>query len=101
MQNAESSQVEDALAVTARLHQTTRFVKLHHEIAEMENISPPALLAYRGAEVFATIVDIRAQMKGGEPVSSQGVEDLLKAYVSPFLPSFLLTFFLIWLLLWS
>jgi hypothetical protein len=62
--NPESStslEVEDMLSTIAYKHTTTRFVKLHHEIAEMREVGVPALLAYRGGDVFATISDARPE----------------------------------------
>lgn len=56
---------------------TTRFVKLHHEIAEMDHINAPALLAYRNGDVFATIVDILHQLPNGRDCSSSSLEALL------------------------
>lgn len=73
--------MEDCLNTIARRNNTTRFVKLHHEIAEMENIQAPALLAYRGGDVFTTIVDIFGQIPKGRACSANSLEDLLKLYV--------------------
>ena len=64
----ESAAVEAGLAVLARKHLTTRFVKLDHEIAEMEHIGVPAVLAYRAGDVFATLPDCK-------PI---GLEDTLR-----------------------
>ncbi|OAX81074.1 hypothetical protein ACJ72_04587 [Emergomyces africanus] len=76
-ESPESNIVEDCLTTVARKQSTTRFVKLHHEIAEMEHITPPALLAYKNGEVFATIVDIFRQLPSGRNCSSASLEDLL------------------------
>lgn len=54
-----SFEVEDILGTIAYKHTTTRFVKMHHEIAEMTEVIVPALLAYRGGGVFATISDAK------------------------------------------
>ena len=56
-----SLEVEDVLGTIAYKHTTTRFVKMHHEIAEMTEVKVPALLAYRGGDVFATISDARPE----------------------------------------
>ena len=53
--------VEDALGMLAYKHSMTRFVKLDHEIAEMETVEVPAVLAYRGGDVFATISGAKAE----------------------------------------
>lgn len=51
----DSLEVEDELKTMAYRWSHVRFVKLHHEIAEMETVDIPAILAYRGGDVFATI----------------------------------------------
>lgn len=59
-------------------------MKLHHEIAEMNHIQPPALLAYRGAEVFATLVDVLDVVErrcGNGRSMSEALGDLLREYV--------------------
>lgn len=60
-ESTASLEVEDVLSTIAYKHTTTRFVKMHHEIAEMTEIEVPALLAYRGGDVFATISDARPE----------------------------------------
>ena len=52
--------MEDSLYTLAEKHATTRFVKLHHEIAEMENVGIPALIAYQHGDVIATLPDCSA-----------------------------------------
>ncbi len=59
--SSASAQVEDELSTLAYKHNKTRFVRLNHEIAEMETIEVPAVLAYRGGDVFATISGARAE----------------------------------------
>ena len=61
---------------------------MHYEIAEMDHIKPPALLAYRDGDVFATIVDIAPQIPKGRPCTADTLEDLLKSYVSYLISSF-------------
>lgn len=56
-----SIEVEDVLGTIAYKHTTTRFVKMHHEIAEMSEVKIPAILAYRAGDVFATIPDARPE----------------------------------------
>ncbi|KAB8270275.1 thioredoxin-like protein [Aspergillus minisclerotigenes] len=75
-----SALVEDCLEGVARRNPTVRFVKLHHEIAEMDYIRAPALLAYRGGDVFETIVEIVRQIPKGRDCTSHTLEDLLKLY---------------------
>jgi len=42
----------------SRIHNTTRFIKLHYVEAEMEVAGVPALLAYRGGDKFAGLVPV-------------------------------------------
>ncbi|CBF90234.1 hypothetical protein AN0082.2 [Aspergillus nidulans FGSC A4] len=75
-----SALVEDCLHTIASRQQLVHFVKLHYEIAEMDNIEAPALLAYRGGDVFATIVQIPQQIPKGRSCSADSLEDLLKSH---------------------
>ncbi|KAL5341539.1 thioredoxin-like protein [Aspergillus crustosus] len=75
-----SALVEDCLNTIAARNVSVRFIKLHHEIAEMDHIDPPALLAYRAGDVFATIVDIPQQIPKGRSCSADSLEDVLKLY---------------------
>lgn len=59
--SAASAEVGDELSMLAYKHNKTRFVRLHHEIAEMQSVEVPALLAYKGGDVFATISDVKAE----------------------------------------
>lgn len=52
--------MEDSLHTLAQKHATTRFIKLHHEIAEMENVGIPAIIAYQNGDVMATLTDCSA-----------------------------------------
>lgn len=81
LQSDDSAIVEECLVTIARRQPTTRFVKLHHEIAEMDHITAPALLAYRNSDVFATIVDVLRNIPKGRSCSADSLEDLLKLYV--------------------
>jgi len=58
-QSNVSAAVEDSLATLSQKHITTRFIKLDHEIAEMEHVAVPAIIAYRAGEVFATLSGCR------------------------------------------
>jgi len=89
VQSSASGIVEDCLNTIARRNVTTHFIKLHQEIAEMDHIQAPALLAYRGGDVFATIVEIFRQIPKGRACSADSLEELLKQYVVPF-PSLLI-----------
>ncbi|CAG7929031.1 unnamed protein product [Penicillium olsonii] len=84
----DSAIVEECLVTIARRQPTTRFVKMHQDIAEMDHIKAPALLAYRGGDVFATIVDVLRSIPRGRSCSADSLEDLLKLCVSPILVAF-------------
>lgn len=70
--------MEECLGTIARRQPSTRFIKLHREIAEMNHIQAPALLAYRGGDVFATIVNVIRSIPKGRSCSADSLEDLLK-----------------------
>ena len=59
--SSQSAEVEDELGMMAYKHNKTRFIKLHHVIAEMEAVQIPAVLAYKAGDVVATISDARAE----------------------------------------
>lgn len=70
--NPDSLEVEDELKMLAYKWSKVRFVKLHHKIAEMQTIGIPAILVYRGGNIFATISGATAE--GLENVlTTQGV----------------------------
>ncbi|KAA8652562.1 hypothetical protein EYZ11_002562 [Aspergillus tanneri] len=75
-----SALVEDCLGTIACRQPAVHFVKLHYEIAEMDHIRPPALLAYKGGDVFATIVEIPQQISKGRSCTADSLEDLLKTH---------------------
>lgn len=59
-QSDESAAVEDSLHTLSQKHVTTRFVRLHHEIAELQNVGVPAIIAYQNGEVIAMMTDCTA-----------------------------------------
>jgi hypothetical protein len=82
LQFDDSAIVEECLVTIAARQPTTRFVKMHQDIADMDHIKAPALLAYRGGDVFATIVDVLRNIPRGRSCSADSLEDLLKLCVS-------------------
>lgn len=66
--SSQSNQVEDELGTLAYKYSTTRFVKLHQDVAEMESVEVPAVLAYKAGDVFATVSGAK----------SEGLENVLK-----------------------
>ncbi|RMD45018.1 hypothetical protein DV735_g31, partial [Chaetothyriales sp. CBS 134920] len=66
--SAWSRSIELELGMLAYKYARTRFVKLDQDIAEMESVQVPAVLAYRGGHVFATV----------SGADADGLEDVLK-----------------------
>lgn len=73
-EDERSLAVEEELNLLAYRHFKTRFVKLHHEIAEMETVQVPAVLAYRAGDVFATISGAKAQELEGALQKHRAIE---------------------------
>ena len=76
MKSTESAIVEDALSTICKRQPTTRFVKIHCDIADMDYIEAPALLAYKSGNVFAVMVDILESIPKG--CNADSLEDLLR-----------------------
>ncbi|PUU80782.1 thioredoxin-like protein [Tuber borchii] len=74
----ESRFVEDCLNTLARRYATTRFVKLHHNEAEMDVAVVPAVLAYKGGELFANIMRIVDEIPSGRSLSTDSLELVLR-----------------------
>ncbi|MCJ1372077.1 hypothetical protein MMC20_003298 [Loxospora ochrophaea] len=72
--------VEDALSSLARKHETTRFVKLHYLDAEMDETSVPAILAYKGGDLFANLVSVIDEIPAGRDLSVSSLESVLQSY---------------------
>ena len=72
--------VEDVVRELARTNNTTRFVKLHYQEAEMEVAGVPALLAYRGGDKFAGLVPVMDEMPEEEDLSARSLGALLQRY---------------------
>lgn len=53
-----STKIESWLSLLARKHSSTRFIRLSYEEAEMDPVGVPAVLGYRGGELFANLVGI-------------------------------------------
>ena len=69
--------MEDAIATLARKHETTRFVKIGYQDAEMDPVAAPAVLAYKGAELIANLVSVVDEVPEGRDVSAGSLEMLL------------------------
>ena len=66
--SAQSREVEDELKLIAYRWNQVRFVRMLAEVAEMETVEIPAILCYRGGDVFVT-------MSG---VDVDGLEEVLR-----------------------
>ncbi|RMZ85532.1 hypothetical protein DV737_g535, partial [Chaetothyriales sp. CBS 132003] len=71
-----SRSIELELGMLAYKYSKTRFVKLDQDIAEMESVEVPAVLAYRDGDVFATISGAHAESLEDE-LKHHGVLPLL------------------------
>ncbi|TGZ80516.1 thioredoxin-like protein [Ascodesmis nigricans] len=76
-ENQESRFVADCLHTLARRYVTTRFIRLHHAEAEMEADVTPAVLAYKGGDMFANIMRIVDEIPPGRNLSSESLELVL------------------------
>lgn len=73
----ESEFVLDCLRTIAKRYPTTRFVKLHHAEAEMDDEVVPAILAYRGGELFHSIMQVVDEIPPGRSLSIESLELVL------------------------
>lgn len=60
----------------ARDNNTTRFVKLHYDDAEMEVAGVPAVLAYRNGEKVAGLVPLMDELPDDSELTSTSLETL-------------------------
>jgi hypothetical protein len=74
----ESQFVEDCMNNLCRRFITTRFIKLHHYDAEMDAAMAPAVLAYKGGELFANILRIADEIPPGRNLSAESLELVLR-----------------------
>lgn len=66
--------VESCMRDVAKRNDTTRFVKLHYEDAEMEVAGVPAVLAYRNGEKFAGLVPLIDELPEDSELSTVSLE---------------------------
>ncbi|PVH99433.1 thioredoxin-like protein [Periconia macrospinosa] len=69
-----SNAVEQCMYEVARRNDTTRFVKLHYEDAEMESAGIPAVLAYKNGEKFAQLVPVLDELPEDSVLSAVSLE---------------------------
>jgi hypothetical protein len=79
-QSTVSSIVEDCLANLARKHEFTHFVKLSYLEAEMDPVSIPAILAYKGGELIANLVNVVDEIPAGRDMSASSLESILRTH---------------------
>ncbi|KAH0547507.1 hypothetical protein FGG08_000232 [Glutinoglossum americanum] len=70
--------VEDCLNTLAQKYSETRFVKLHYIEAEMDIASVPAILGYKGGDLFANLVSVIDQIPPNRNLSSSSLELVLR-----------------------
>ena len=62
----------------ARRNDTTRFVKLHYEDAEMEVAGVPAVIAYRNADKFAGLVPLLDELPEDSDLTAVSLETVFR-----------------------
>ena len=80
-QSDQCCKVEDALRQLAKQNITTRFVRLHYQDAEMDEIAVPGVLAYRGGECFANLVSFMSELPNKDSITTSSVRAVLQRYV--------------------
>jgi len=70
--------VESCMRDVAQRNDTTRFIKLHYQEAEMEVAGVPAVLAYRNAEKFAGLVPLIDELPEDSELSSVSLETVFR-----------------------
>jgi hypothetical protein len=82
-QSPVSRLVEDCLNTLAQKHNETRFVKLHYIEAEIDAAGVPAILAYKGGDMFANLVSVIDKIPQNRNLSSSSLELVLQQWVYP------------------
>jgi hypothetical protein len=62
----------------AKRNDTTRFVKLHYEDAEMEVAGVPAVIAYRNADKFAALVPLMDEFPQDSELTALSIETIFR-----------------------
>ncbi|KAF1973892.1 thioredoxin-like protein [Bimuria novae-zelandiae CBS 107.79] len=73
-----SAMVEEQMREVARRNDTTRFVKLHYEDAEMEVAGVPAVIAYKSAEKFAGLVPLMDELPEDSELTAVSLETVFR-----------------------
>ncbi|KAF8425138.1 thioredoxin-like protein [Tirmania nivea] len=75
--STECSFALDCLGTIAKRYPTTRFVKLHHTEAEMDDEVVPAILAYKAGDLFNSIMRVVDEIPSGRSLSTESLELVL------------------------
>lgn len=62
----------------ARRNDTVRFVKLHNQEAEIGQEGVPAVLAYKGGELFADLVPLASKLPRDSELTAVSLETVLR-----------------------
>jgi len=81
MQSEVSTIIEQSVRKLARVHTTTRFIKLHYVEAEMEVAGVPALLAYKGGEKFAGLIPVSEEIPDDADLTPETLQTVLRKCV--------------------
>ncbi|KAJ4356690.1 uncharacterized protein N0V89_004726 [Didymosphaeria variabile] len=73
-----SAMVEEQMREVARRNDTTRFVKLHYEDAEMEVAGVPAVIAYRNSDKFAGLVPLMDELPEDSELTAVSLETVFR-----------------------
>lgn len=80
-QSEVSQLFEDCLTTLAAKHQTTRFIKLDYEEAEIQSAGVPGIIAYRAGEKFAALIPVLDEMPEDGDLDAATLEKVLQRYV--------------------
>ncbi|KAF2681557.1 phosducin [Lentithecium fluviatile CBS 122367] len=75
-----SNMAEACMRDVAQRNDTTRFIKMHFEEAEMEIAGVPAVLAYRNAEKFAGLVPLIDELPEDSELSAVSLETVFRRH---------------------
>jgi hypothetical protein len=71
---------EKCLRELARDHQSVRFVKLHHEAAEIDIAGIPAILAYRNGDMFKSMMPLVDEIPDDQELSAESLLAAMKRH---------------------
>lgn len=66
----------------AKRNDTVRFVRLHGEVADIDSVALPAVLAYQGGNRLATLLPLLSDLPFDSTLSAVSLETLFRRYVS-------------------